>query len=57
MTTELHEPDLGDLLICLLASTLAGFRDRLAADGFDPPAELVAELVEILDDYITRMVD
>ena len=56
MTTELHEPDLGDLVICLLASTLAGLRDRLAADGFDPSAELVAELVEITDDYVTRMV-
>lgn len=57
MTTDLHEPDMGDLMICLLASTLAGLRDRLAADGFDPSAELVAELVEIIDDYITRMVE
>lgn len=57
MTTDLHEPDLGDLVICLLASTLAGLRDRLAADGFDPSAEIVAELVEIVDDYITRLAD
>jgi hypothetical protein len=46
-------PDLGDLIVALLASTLAGLRDRLAADGFDPAAELVAELVEVADDYLT----
>lgn len=57
MTTRLHEPNLGDLVILLLAGTLAGLRDHLAADGFDPSAELVAELVEIIDDYITRVAD
>lgn len=50
---EVREPDLGDLVVVLLASTLAGLRDRLAADGFDPAAELVADLVEITDDYLT----
>ena len=48
-----REPDLGDLVIALLASTLAGLRDRLAHDGFDPAAELVADLVELADDYLT----
>ncbi|HEV2755787.1 MAG TPA: hypothetical protein VG318_08430 [Actinomycetota bacterium] len=48
-------PDLGDLVVVLLAGTLAGLRDRLAQDGFDPAAELVADLVEIADDYLTRI--
>lgn len=48
-------PDLGDLVVVLLAGTLAGLRDRLAEDGFDPAAELVADLVEIADDYLTRI--
>ncbi len=48
-------PDLGDLVVVLLAGTLAGLRDRLAQDGFDPAAELVADLVEIADDYLTRV--
>ncbi len=48
-------PDLGDLVVVLLAGTLAGLRDRLAQDGFDPAAELVADLVEITDDYLTRV--
>lgn len=53
VSEEVREPDLGDLVVVLLASTLAGLRDRLAADGFDPAAELVADLVEITDDYLT----
>lgn len=48
------EPDLGDLVIVLLASTLAGLRDRLMSDGFADAAGLVADLVEIVDDYLTR---
>ena len=46
-------PDLGDLIVMLLAGTLAGLRDRLEVDGFEPAAELVADLVEIADDYLT----
>jgi hypothetical protein len=53
--SELRIPDLGDLVVVLLAGTLAGLRDRLAQDGFDPAAELVADLVEITDDYLTRV--
>ena len=47
--------DLSDLVIVLLASTLAGLRDRLAADGFEPAADLVADLVEVTDDYLTHV--
>jgi hypothetical protein len=47
-----HDPDLGDLIIVLLASTLAGLRDRLACDGFEMAADLVADLVEAADDYL-----
>lgn len=52
---EVRVPDLGDLVVVLLAGTLAGLRDRLAEDGFEPAAELVADLVEIADDYLTRV--
>ncbi len=48
-------PDLGDLVIVLLAGTLAGLGDRLHRDGFEPAAELVADLVEVAEDYITRL--
>lgn len=48
-------PDLGDLVIVLLASSLAGLRDRLNVDGFDTAAEVVADLVEIADDYLSRV--
>lgn len=50
-----RSPDLGDLVIVLLASTLAGLRDRLAQDGFEPAADLVADLVEVADDYLTHV--
>jgi hypothetical protein len=46
-------PDLGDLIIVLLAGTLAGLRDRLECDGFEPAAELVGDLVDITDEYLT----
>ena len=47
--------DLGDLIVVLLASTLAGLRDRLHSDGFTEASELVADLVEITDDYLTTV--
>jgi hypothetical protein len=50
-------PDLGDLVVILLAGTLAGLRDRLDSDGFSPAAELVADLVDITDDYLTAVAD
>lgn len=50
---DVDSPDLGDLVVVLLAGTLAGLRDRLSSDGFDPAAELVGDLVEQVDDYLT----
>jgi len=46
---------LGDLIIVLLACTLAGLHDRLCADGYDQPARVVADLVEITNDYLDRL--
>ena len=48
-------PDLGDIVILLLAGTLSGLRDRLTTDGFDRAAELVGDLVEIADLYLTEV--
>lgn len=45
-------PDLGDLVIVLLAGTLAGLRARLDDDGFAPASELVAELTDRCDSYL-----
>jgi hypothetical protein len=45
-------PDLGDLVIVLLAGTLASLRERLADDGFADAAHLVGDLVEATDDYL-----
>jgi hypothetical protein len=47
-------PDLGDLVLVLLAGTLAGLRDHLVADGFEEAADVVAILLDITDDYLTR---
>jgi hypothetical protein len=47
--------DLGDIVVLLLAGTLAGLRDRLNEDGFDRAAELVADLVEAADVYLTTV--
>ncbi|HET7481655.1 MAG TPA: hypothetical protein VFK89_02215 [Actinomycetota bacterium] len=46
--------DLGDLIVLLLAGTLAGLRDRLAEDGFADAADLVADMVEIADCYLAH---
>jgi hypothetical protein len=46
--------NLGDFVVVLLAGTLAGLRDRLAADGFERAAELVADLVDVIDAYLAR---
>ncbi len=47
--------DLGNLVVVLLASTLAGLRDRLADDGFDRASELAAELTERCDTYLEEL--
>ena len=44
----------GEFILALLAGTMAGLRDRLILDGFGHEAELVADLVDITDDYLTR---
>lgn len=51
------EADLGDIVVLLLAASLTGLRDQLAKDGFSDAAELVADLVDITDDYVTRLPD
>ena len=48
-------PELGDLVVLLLTSTLEGLRDRLHTDGFSAAAEVVADMVDIADDYIVRV--
>ena len=50
-------PDLGDLIVVLLASSMAGLRDRLYYDGFEPAADLIADLVEAADDYLMGRAD
>ena len=45
-------PDLGDLIVVLLAGTLVGLRDRLISDGYPDAAEVVGELAELADDYV-----
>ena len=50
-----REPDLGDLVIALLAGTLSGLRDRLVHDGHRDAAELGDDLIEIADDYLIRI--
>ncbi|MFN2595479.1 MAG: hypothetical protein ABR579_11400 [Actinomycetota bacterium] len=47
--------NLGDIIVMLLASTLAGLADRLADDGFAAPADLVTELVEVIDGYLVAV--
>ena len=49
------EADLGDLVIVLLASTLAGLRDRLTADNFSKASDLVAELTSRCDTYLEEV--
>ena len=48
-------PDLGDLVIVLLAGTLAGLRDRLAQDGFPKASELITRLVQAADGYLESL--
>lgn len=49
-----RDADLGNLMVTLLSGHLAGLRDRLALDGYYPAADLVADLVDITDDYLTH---
>ncbi|MDQ3661072.1 MAG: hypothetical protein M3454_08475 [Actinomycetota bacterium] len=47
--------ELGDLVLVLLAGTLQGLSDRLQSDGYDDAAEVVSDLVEVVDDYLDRV--
>ena len=49
--TDRESPDLGDLVIVLLAGTLARLRDRLWNDGFHDAADVVADLAYRCDRY------
>ena len=60
MASERHDETIpgdrmGDLVIVLLACTLASLRDHLGAEGYDQPAQVVADLVEITNDYLDRL--
>ena len=44
---------LGDLVVVLLAGVLSSLSERLRSDGFESQAELVADLAETIDDYVT----
>lgn len=46
--------ELGDLILVLLAGTLQGLSYQLQSDGHDGAAELVADLVVVVDDYLDR---
>ena len=46
--------ELGELVLVLLAGTLQGLSDRLQSDGYEGAAELVSDLVEVVDDYLDR---
>jgi hypothetical protein len=52
---ELPETNLGDLAVVLLGGSLVGLRDRLETDGYDDAAELVAGLVDLIEDYLTTV--
>lgn len=49
--------NLGDLVLVLLSSTLAGLRDNLRRDGFEPAACIVERLVDELDDALALGVE
>jgi hypothetical protein len=53
--TAKGEPDFGDLVVVLLAGTLAGLRDRLKTDGFGKASELVADLTTSCDRYVEEV--
>ena len=46
--------ELGELVLVLLAGTLQGLSVRLQSDGYEGAAELVSDLVEVVDDYLDR---
>jgi hypothetical protein len=51
-TDTKREPDLGDLVVVLLATTLRGLSCRLGQDGFPRAADIVMSLAMRCDHYI-----
>ena len=51
----LRSEDSVHMIMLVLACTLAALRDRLFEDGHDRAAEVIADLVEITDDYLDRI--
>lgn len=51
-STKTKSPDLGDIVIVLLAGTLSGLHQRLIADGFPRAAKFVEELTDRCDEYV-----
>ncbi|HEU4481062.1 MAG TPA: hypothetical protein VFS18_04180 [Actinomycetota bacterium] len=49
-----HPLDMGDLLVFLVASTVATVRDRLLEDGHVHAGDLLDEVTEVLDDFVRR---
>ena len=49
-------PSMGDLVLTLLAGTLSALRDRLFQDGFAEHGEVVADLVDVVDDYMAQSI-
>jgi hypothetical protein len=47
--------EVGDLIVVLLAASLQGLCERLFLDGYEDAAELVADLIEVTDDYLARL--
>jgi hypothetical protein len=45
---------LGDLIVVLLSASLQGLCERLLLDGYEGAAELVADLIEVTDDYLAH---
>jgi hypothetical protein len=46
--------DTGELIMVLLACTLSNLRDRLFTGGYEQVGAVVADLVEITNDYLDR---
>ncbi len=52
---DVAPPDLGGLVVVLLASTLAGLKDRLELDGFEEASTFVAGLTERCDSFLAEV--
>lgn len=50
-----RRPDVGDLIVVLLAATLRGVSCSLDRDGFSRAADLVMELALKCDSYVDRL--